>query len=86
MGKIQFLDPFVPQYFLRPQLQSTRHYIVTHYVKIWHVRLGVANNMHPLSFTNEKDPHFLINIFWLLVILCKSKVRVPIVDLNDLKL
>ena len=32
-------------------------------LKIWHVRLGVANNMHPLSWgggggggTNGKDP------------------------------
>ena len=38
-----------------PQIQSTCHYKVNHYVKIWHVRLGwggggVANNMHPLSW------------------------------------
>ena len=34
---------------MRPQLQSTCHYIVNHSVKILHVRLGGANNMHPLS-------------------------------------
>ena len=28
---------------------SACHYIVNHYEKIWHVRLGDANNMHPLS-------------------------------------
>ena len=33
-----------------PQLQSTCQYIVNHYVKILHVRLGGANNMHPLSW------------------------------------
>ena len=39
-----------PQYVLRPQLQGTCHYIVNHYVKIWHVLLGDANNMRPLSW------------------------------------
>ena len=29
-----------PQYVTDPQLQSTYHYIVNHYVKIWHVSLG----------------------------------------------
>ena len=31
------------------QLQSTSLYMVNHYVKIWHVRLGVANNMRQLG-------------------------------------
>ena len=31
------------------QLQTACLYIENHYVKIWHVRLGGANNMHPLS-------------------------------------
>ena len=32
------------------QLQSTCHYTVNRYVKIWHVHLGCANNIHPLSW------------------------------------
>ena len=39
-----------PQYVMHPQLQSTGHYIINHYIKIWHVRLRVANNIHPLSW------------------------------------
>ena len=39
-----------PSTLCAPQLQSTCHYIVNHYVKIWHVRLGGANNMRPLSW------------------------------------
>ena len=43
--------PFVtPQYVMRPQLQSTCHYILNYSVKILHVRLGGANNMRPLSW------------------------------------
>ena len=38
-----------PQYVMYPQLQSTCHCLVNHYVKLWHVRLEVANHMHPLS-------------------------------------
>ena len=46
-----------PQYVMQPQLQSTCHYIVIHYVKLWQVRLGggggggggAANNIHTLS-------------------------------------
>ena len=46
--------PFVPPPPVRyapppPPLQCTFHYRVIHYVKKLHVRLGVANNMHPLS-------------------------------------
>ena len=54
-----------PQYVMLPQLQSTCHYIVNHYVKILHVHLGVANNMHPLSWgggTNGKDPTKFVGI------------------------
>ena len=57
------LCPPPPSTLCSPQWQSTCHYIVNHYVKILHVRLGVANNMHPLSWgggggggTNGKDP------------------------------
>ena len=32
------------QYVIRPQLQSTGHYLLNHYVKVWHVRLGGGNN------------------------------------------
>ena len=39
-----------PSTLCSPQLQSTCHYIVNYYVKILHVRLGVANNMRPLSW------------------------------------
>ena len=39
-----------PSTFCAPQLQSMCRYIVYHYVKIWHVRLGDANNMQPLSW------------------------------------
>ena len=51
-----------PQYVMLLQLQSTCHYLVNDYVKIWHVCLGCANNMHPLSWeggggTNGKDPN-----------------------------
>ena len=40
-----------PQYVLRlrPQLKSTCHYTVNHYVKILHVLLGGSNNIRPLS-------------------------------------
>ena len=58
-----------PQYVMlcSPQLQSTCHYIVNHYVKILHVHLGVANNMHPQNWgggggTNGKDPKFQLEI------------------------
>ena len=55
--------PPPPSTLCSPQLQSTCHYIVNHYVKILHVHLGVANNMHPLSWgggTNGEDPKTLI--------------------------
>ena len=39
-----------PSTLCAPQLQSTCQYIVNHYVKILHVRLGGANNMRPLSW------------------------------------
>ena len=49
-----------PQYVMRPKLQNTCDCIVNLHVKIWHVCLGGANNMHPLSWggTNGKDPNF----------------------------
>ena len=49
---------FLESTICTPQIQSTCHYTVNHYVKIWHVRLGGATNMHPLSWgdTNGKDP------------------------------
>ena len=33
-----------------PELKSTCHCIVNDNEKIWHLTLGVANNMHPLSW------------------------------------
>ena len=35
---------------MHPELQRACHYIVSHCVKVWHVSLGGANNMHPLSW------------------------------------
>ena len=56
--------PPPPSTLCAPQLQSMCHYIVNHYVKILHVRLGGANNMRPLSCggggTNGKDPSPII--------------------------
>ena len=55
-----------PSTLCAPQLQSTCHYIVNHYVKILQVRLGGANNMRPLSWggggggsTKGKDPKLM---------------------------
>ena len=54
----------LPQYVMQPPVTEHVSYIVNHYVKIWVVRLGIANNMHPLSWgggeegwmgTNGKD-------------------------------
>ena len=57
--QMQTNPPPPPQYLMQPPppLQSKCHYIVNLYVKIWHVRLRGANNMHLLSLggTNEKD-------------------------------
>ena len=49
-GDLFRLCPPPPSTLCSPQLQSTCHYIVNHFVKILHVHLGVANNMHPLSW------------------------------------
>ena len=38
------------QYVMHPQLQSTCHYSNPYVKNIWHMRLGGANNMHPLSW------------------------------------
>ena len=46
--------PPPPSTLCSPQLQSKCHYIVHHYVKILHVHLGGANNMHPLSWGGHK--------------------------------
>ena len=56
---------------MHPQLKNTCLYIVYHYVKMWHVRLGCANNLHPLSLgggaQNGKDPSFLArNLIYLI--------------------
>ena len=40
-----------------PQLHSTCHYIVNHYVKIWYVRLG-CKNMRTLKEQTEKIQKF----------------------------
>ena len=42
----------VPLALYTPQLQRTRHYIVNHYVKIWHVHLGV-----PIICTHQCGGH-----------------------------
>ena len=46
-GTIRIFSFCAPSTLRSPQLQSTCHYIVNDYVKILHVRLGDANNMHP---------------------------------------
>ena len=49
---------------MRPQLQSTRHYMVKYYVKIFHVRLGCENIiMHSISWRGgrkQKRLKFLV--------------------------
>ena len=40
IGSFPFVPPPPPSTLCAPQLQSTCHYIVNHYVKILHVRLG----------------------------------------------
>ena len=52
-----------PQYVMRPRLQSTCHYIVNHYLKIWYVRLGDANNMLPLSGVAQTEKIRIISRF-----------------------
>ena len=42
--------PPPPQYVMHPHLQSTCHYTVNQYVKIWHVRLGVQIICAPLRW------------------------------------
>ena len=44
--------PFVtpPSTLCAPQFQCTCRYIVNQYVRIWHVPLGGANDMRPLSW------------------------------------
>ena len=50
--QLKLMDIFslCPQYVMRPQSQSTCYYIVNLYVKLWHVRLVGAINMHLLSW------------------------------------
>ena len=60
-----FVPPPPPITLCSPQLLSTCHYIVNHHVKILHMRLGGANNMHPLSWRGwgaqtEKIQNFYI--------------------------
>ena len=42
-------DLFCPSTLCVPHLKSSFHCITYHFIKLWHVRLGVANNMHSLS-------------------------------------
>ena len=46
LGSFSFVLPV----FYAPLVTQPCHYIVNHYVKIWHMRLGDANNRHPLSW------------------------------------
>ena len=60
-GSFSFLPPST---FCAPRYRA-RAIIVNHYVKIWHVHLGGAINMRPLSWggggsTNGKDPQFYL--------------------------
>ena len=49
------LCPPPPSRLCPPQLQSTCPYIVNHYVKMWHLRLGAANDVHPLSLGAQTE-------------------------------
>ena len=50
IGFFPFVPPPPPSTFCIPPLKSTCHHILNRYVKIWHVRLRCAHNMHPLSW------------------------------------
>ena len=53
------------QYVMRPQLQITCHYIVNHYVKIWHVRRGGGGmNMRPLSWGHKRKRYQLASFHY----------------------
>ena len=77
MGKTRFLNLLnnksnkfrifsfcAPSTLCSPKLRSTRHYIVNHYVKILHVHLGVANNMHPLSWGGGAQTEKILNFLY----------------------
>ena len=66
--------PFVPPTTLcAPQLQSTCHYIVNHYVQIWHVRLAGGGGVvavqiicsHYAGGDKQKRSHFLTVLGYL---------------------
>ena len=61
MGSFQFVLPTVRY---APPVQSMCYYMVNQYLKIRPMRLGVANNMHPLCLggTNGKDPKYVSKV------------------------
>ena len=48
------------------------HYIVNHYVKIWHVRLVCANNMRPLSWGGGAKTEGIRNHIWFLKMVARK--------------
>ena len=52
--------PPPPSTLCTRQLQSTCHYMLNLHVKIWHVRLEGANNVHPLSWVNKRKRSHLL--------------------------
>ena len=51
---------------LCPPIAEHVRYVVNHHVKIWHVRLGGANNMRPLSWGHNRKRSFVTST------LCKA--------------
>ena len=66
-----------PSTLCAPQLQSTCHYIVNHYVKILHVRLGGANKMRPLSWGGHKRKRSKIPLIRSYTIKISSFIKIP---------
>ena len=72
--------PFVPPTKLcTAQLQNTCHYIVNHHVKVWHVHLRGANNMHPLSWGAQVEK--ILQIYQILTLAAKRDIKkLPLIN------
>ena len=58
-GSFPFVPPPPVRYAPPPPLQRTCHYIANRHVRIWHVRRGFANNMHPPSLGEGTNGKYL---------------------------